>query len=413
MPTALSPARHYLSSLQTALVERSASKPEPVTPLLVDRVLAVLRRRSSTGEPATMESLRAAIREVERDILTPLENPFRQLLLRDLQQRLHLAAARAQQRNGWTVHLGTLATGELHAESHLFRASSEYLIVLDSGIFPLVHAVCQSIALAISYDDGRAVFSALNPNSENDGWTASAIMYRAILNYVMAPTYRHDSEGWAELIVIRRSPAHPLAPGILAHPISSFSHQLAAAVEFFIVAHEYAHLLEADDEKGAALAASTPCSVDDTWAAYRTEHHADLVACNLAAVAMSNTSMAFFAFTIFFAMGNIIERGRMMLYHGKDLPRYVPQGPEDLSDFPPRHPPAYLRAGHLREAAKQRCLADGVEPTLLQEVLQDCAVIDNFFGQTWHALSERLLVEHHGEVGLQSIISRLERPNER
>lgn len=270
---------------------------------------------------------------------------------------------------------GTLATGRVNAMTVAVPGGG-YLVLLERELIHFANLVSKALALAFptsgTDEAGRVGFST-HPDQVAEHLDAdpSAVdrFTETVLAYVLT-----GAPGAAEPYILDTT------------HYQSLTGLFRDSMEFFVVGHEYGHLLAghlASAHRQAAALAADGIEAEEVEFAWRQEFEADVIGAQLGAAAMmakngQDLSFGFCGFEVFFGSLEVMDRAVSLMQFGDESARVLGT-----------HPPNADRRRLLREFVKEVLgEEESVGPLGLGQM------IESAFDTLWQRASGRLLKLH-------------------
>ncbi|GAA3781606.1 hypothetical protein GCM10022225_82510 [Plantactinospora mayteni] len=248
--------------------------------------------------------------------------------------QVHLAEIAAKIVSGVsppTIHVGHLETGQLNAASILVPGHNDtYLAVFEDQLWMFAKYLSTAVALTIpGYDTPDGMFQLTLANDDiaarlKDNKEIGDLFGAGVLNYVVKGKFTPQD--------------YPLSPG---H--RNFAYMLETGLEYFVLAHEYGHVILSHPDGATRSRSMLPVSDVEALAySWGEEYDADLFGMLLAYPACSKYfrlpfEITFMGISLFFDALEIIDRAVALLETGDENILQVGS-----------HPPRALRLKHLR-----------------------------------------------------------------
>jgi hypothetical protein len=254
------------------------------------------------------------------------------------------------------IVIGHLATGQLNAMTMAVPGHPEtYLIALEDGIISFCSFVCHIISCAVPHvvgESGEATFN-LNDRKAEEWVDKSSELVNQFTELV------------ARYVVIGN--VHGVQIPAISAGCLRLSEMLTYAVDYFIVGHEYAHVLVGHFDDAGIRKETLPIIEAESFAySWQQELDADIVGAILAMLAIEQLDYAtgFAGIEIFFGMFDVIDRAVSVLQTGAEDERKLGT-----------HPPASLRRRSLRAALPR---LTGGDPRVAEQLETALEVADGF-----------------------------------
>ncbi|MEV6557964.1 hypothetical protein AB0M22_19775 [Nocardia sp. NPDC051756] len=252
------------------------------------------------------------------------------------------------------IVIGHLATGQLNAMTMAVPGHpGSYLITLEDGIISFCSFICHIISCAVPHvveESGETTFNLSDREAEE--WVGKS---PKLVDQFTELVARYAVIGNIHGVQIPATSAGCLR----------LSEMLTYAADYFVVGHEYAHVLVGHFDNADVRREILPIIDAESFAySWQQELDADIVGAILAMLAIEQFDYAtgFAGIEIFFGMFDVIDRAVSLLQTGDEDARQLGT-----------HPPASLRRRSLRAALPR--LAGG-DPRVAEQLEMAVEVAD-------------------------------------
>ncbi len=352
--------RPFLEQLRAQIAAEYPDRVAPADPELLLEALEPLLETSFTAEARQQPSLQKLIADTVRGLAADAYAVHDANLARIQQNIERTAQAQVEgpvDLSDLSPLIGYLPTGQLNAVTMLTPRG--HLVLFEDELVLFIEKICRVMIWALpAEDDGaggaRLVFS------------TDAVMERLDREPVI--------DQWFTALVIAYTLTGSVAsvPGLHLPPAKFlYAGSLATAVSYFIIAHEYGHILCGHLEETAPSRAVLP--IDDVEAlrySWGSELDADVLGTVFAVNALIqherlDFSEAYLGICVFFGVLDVMDRAVAVLATGDENARQVGS-----------HPPSDMRKREVREflpkmAGKDPALHERVRAALSMGDFQD------------------------------------------
>ena len=308
---------------------------------------------------------------------TPYEEPEWYSLLTDMTSKIEeLLKRRAISLDNFPL-FGTLPTGRINAMAVAVPHSIHYLILFESGLFGFANLTAKAVVRAFPFqseDDRKVSFSTKEDDWRQEVKSSPEIIHR-FLDVLLA-------------YLVGGNP-HKAKPYLLDRKYLNFAGILRESMEYFVLAHEYGHIV-----KGHFSASNTKKAfpefgeADELLTSWVQEFEADTFGLEIMLGIMMqegfDLSSSFWGADFLFGCIEVIERAAAILRYGRLE--------ETLSTT---HPPTTLRRMALQEILKNSVPAEtAVAPLGLSDIVY------NILQYFWELCEPTLIKLHQDGIQL-------------
>lgn len=262
---------------------------------------------------------------------------------------------------------GTIPTGRVNGFAARIPQTNYCAIILEDGLFGFVNLMSKAIVLALPFPE---------TTSDREGGFTVSVDLDLIANRLRSVDEIRDRfiDGLgAYLVGGHPSWAKPYLPARAVLQVAGF---LRDAMETFVLAHEYGHIVAGHlsrASEGRAIVANVDMEMIKTnW---QQEFEADAIGLDtMLAVQMSmglDLALSFWGSDAFFGLIDVIEKAVSVLWYGEERPLFVDT-----------HPPTDQRRKMLRQLLAQSANTE-TEKSTAQNALQFASSIEFIIKQLW------------------------------
>ncbi|HEX6355417.1 hypothetical protein [Actinophytocola sp.] len=277
------------------------------------------------------------------------------------------AAARAGGADFDSPLVGYLRTGQLNAVSLPVPGRSDaYLVLFEDQMLAFIHILADAIVWALPRDpdgaDGEVQF----------GLRAAAVAERIAADATVVGTF-------AALVGSYTVMGRIMSVGTRLPPDRyPLARQLSTSISYFVLGHEYAHVLLGHLDTTTSRAGVLPATDVETLAySWQQEAHADELGTHLSINALieherQTLPVAFAGSCLFFDAVDVMDRAVALLQTGDENARQLGS-----------HPPAGLRKQRLRDVLPQMAKGDPATLDLVRGALVLADLLEEIVRLLW------------------------------
>ncbi len=255
---------------------------------------------------------------------------------------------------------GTLPTGQVNAMAVAVPASQYYLVLFEDGLFGFANLASKVVARVFPLKEDEEKDGMIGFSAQDEHWRQELQAHPEIPQRFLDLIFAY---------VVGGNP-HAAKPYLLDKTYQTFAGILRDAMEYFVVSHEYGHLvkghLRGDNHHRSLLGGAATEVLSTSW---QQEFEADAFGLDIMLAVMMkqgfDLSLSFWGADFFFGCIDLVERAVATLRSGRVE--------ETLS---PSHPPTLLRRQFLQQVLKNSVSPEHAEGPLglsdiVYQILQD------------------------------------------